>query len=158
VHATAASLFASFVQQIITRAPAHLPPLAQAVAASRDFFAPIQTACVTAQVRHRMSFVTVHNQVHERRQPVLSAAVTCFCGVCWAAAACALCPNPSRYSVWYSAVWCIRSNIGRPCRRREGAAQSFLPWFVFIFVRFDSLFECRCVLRLLSPVMALLYQ
>ena len=45
VHATAAQLFASFVQQIITRAPVHLPPLAQAVAASRDFFAPIQLAC-----------------------------------------------------------------------------------------------------------------
>ena len=44
MHATAAELFAAFVTQIITRAPEHLPALAQAVALSEKFFAPIQSA------------------------------------------------------------------------------------------------------------------
>jgi len=60
VHAAVASLFTAFVLQIITDAPAHLPPLAQAVAASSDFFAPIQSACVTCELERAAARVKSH--------------------------------------------------------------------------------------------------
>jgi hypothetical protein len=44
VHSAVASLFSAFVVQIITGATSHPPALAQAVASSKQFFAPIQAA------------------------------------------------------------------------------------------------------------------
>jgi hypothetical protein len=44
VHEATASNFAAFVLQIISRASAHLQPLADTVTSSAEFFAPIQSA------------------------------------------------------------------------------------------------------------------